>query len=130
MIVILNHPRVIFCQIRKRQSSDQKSFIVYPAIFTPSKFECLKRKRSDNYIQFGFSFVENGDCPYTQYVICDKMLTNSSLRASLSSCHFKHSQNKPFMFFSEKWKTPKHQVIKAAFVCLMLNHIIKFQSVF
>ena len=95
-------PQGDFCQIRKLQSSNQKSFIVYLAIFTPSKFECLTRKHSDNYIQFGFSFVENGDCPYTQYVICDKMLTNSSLRPSLSSCHFKHSQNKPFMFFSAK----------------------------
>lgn len=52
-----------FCQLSKLRPSDQKSRITHLDSFSTSKFECSKRKYSNDCIQCGFSFVKNKDCP-------------------------------------------------------------------
>lgn len=51
------------------------------------KTEVINRKYSDNYIQFGFSFIENNDSPHLQCVIWREVLANISQKPFLVAYH-------------------------------------------
>uniref|UniRef100_A0A672M114 HAT C-terminal dimerisation domain-containing protein n=1 Tax=Sinocyclocheilus grahami TaxID=75366 RepID=A0A672M114_SINGR len=54
-----------------------------------------KRKYSDSYIAFGFTWIGDADSPNPQCVVCGEVLANSSLKHS-------HLQDMPMSFFQGK----------------------------
>ncbi|XP_043914064.1 zinc finger BED domain-containing protein 5-like [Protopterus annectens] len=62
-----------------------------------------KRKYSDGYLKYGFSYVGNEDCPKPQCVVCGEVLSNGSMKPSLLLRHLetKHAnyKNKEYSFF-------------------------------
>lgn len=51
------------------------------------KTKVKNRKYSDNYVQFGFSFIENNGSPHLQCVIHRDVLANISRKPFLASYH-------------------------------------------
>lgn len=71
----------------------------------------LKKRKYDNYIRFGFSYIGDKDCPRPQCVLYVDILADSSVKPSLLKRHLetKHPThvNKSADFFTRKaneWK--------------------------
>ncbi len=65
-----------------------------------------KRKYSDSYIGFGFTWIGDAENPNPQCVVCGEVLANSSLKPSYMVQHLQtrhsHLQDMPASFFQGK----------------------------
>ncbi|CAB3224975.1 unnamed protein product [Arctia plantaginis] len=70
-----------------------------------------KRKFSDDYLKFGFTFIERDELQLSQCVICVKVLSNDSMRPSRLERHFNQQHptlaSKSKEFFSSKAESLK-----------------------
>ncbi|CAH1956842.1 unnamed protein product [Acanthoscelides obtectus] len=68
------------------------------------------RKFSEDYVKFGFTFIEKGQSQLPQCVICMNVLSNDSMRPNRLGRHLKQHPTlvlKTKEFFSSKAESPK-----------------------
>lgn len=72
------------------------------------KMSSKKRKYSDSYIAFGFTWIGDAESPNPQCVICGEILANNSLKPSYMVWHLqrRHSQLRHAreFFSNENWQ--------------------------